>query len=88
MAQTVVIHKAKEIGTQKIESVNILISGCIPEFATLGETDHFAYMEACSIEAALLASLPGATYDRLTGLMLQRKATHFHVPHNVPIKSN
>lgn len=39
--------------------------------------------DAEAIEDGLHNSLPGGTYDRLCGLLLARKATHFRVPHMI-----
>jgi hypothetical protein len=82
MAQTVVIHKARALG-QPVESVNISIAGQMPEFGSLNETDKFAFQDALNLESALRASLPGATYDRLAGLMLRHIASYLHIPYEM-----
>ena len=64
-----------------VEITRIFAEQEIPDFKTLEEQDKFMQLEAESIEAALYNSLPGGTYDRLLGVMLQHKATHFRVAH-------
>jgi hypothetical protein len=75
------LHKAQPTGPQKIEPVTVVIAETIPEFKTLNDISLFASTEANRLEQALYNSLPGATYDRLLGIMLERKATHFRVAH-------
>jgi hypothetical protein len=87
--KTVQICQAEPVGNQIIPSVIIEISRSLRDGDTT-LTQHSSYEEhdavfmheASQIEEALHDSLPGGTYDRLCGLMLQRKASHFVVSHN------
>jgi len=57
----------------------------VPDYGgDLHEYAGFYTEQALAIERALYGSLPGGTYDRLLGLMLQRKSTHFRVAHDAP----
>ena len=49
---------------------------------TLNEVGQFFDLEAQKLFDALYNSLPGGTFDRLTGLMLAKKASHFIVSHD------
>lgn len=51
------------------------------ETLTVSAADTLFENEAEMLEDALSASLPGGTYDRLLGYMLQRKASHLVVAH-------
>lgn len=70
--------------------VHIHVVSEVPEFpidchepmavqGMMGRAHAFYEEQARQIEEALHGSLPGGTYDRLLGLMLARKASHFRV---------
>lgn len=68
------------------DEARIDIIGAPPEFLTTGAMDEaevnaWYEAEARKIERLLYATLPGGTYDKLVGLMLLRKASHFRVSH-------
>ena len=79
--RVITISKAEQIGTEQIKTARIHISRRVPRFDELEEQADYFTFEAKSIERALWHSLPGGTYDRLLGEMLQRKASHFIVAH-------
>lgn len=88
--KTFVVCKAAATGDRFSESVSIQIGNLIlvDRYDNLGRdnapyTEHdAAFMaEAETIEKALHDALPGGTYDRLAGLMLKRKSSHFIVSH-------
>ena len=75
-------HKAMASYSAKpVESVVISIDEEIPDFEKLKAADEFYLSEATKLESALYGVLPGGTYDRLLGKMLERKSTHFRVSH-------
>jgi len=83
--KTVCVHKAEPFPDEPIPDLQIHIASVVPEWKTLLEkADAFFTDEAIKLEVALYESLPGGTYDRLTGLMLKRKASHFCVSHDGP----
>jgi len=82
--KTVCVHKAKPFPDEPIPDVQIEIGPIVPEWKTVEKADAFFTDEAIKLEIALYESLPGGTYDRLTGLMLKRKASHFCVSHGMP----
>lgn len=73
-------YKAQRV-IEPVESRHIVIEQEMPNFTLLSEQDKVCDKEASSLENALYKSLPGATYDRLLGVMLERKASHFRVSH-------
>ena len=76
------VHKAHSVfDAEKVESVCLIVGDTLPSFDKLVEQDIFTDREAKHIEEVLYNSLPGATYDRLIGHMLERKASHFRVSH-------
>ena len=79
--KTVKISKAQPIGDQKIENVTIEIWVEFPDIDSVPMSKLQHLSEASDLELALYNALPGGTYDRLLGLMLARKATHFVVAH-------
>lgn len=79
--RVITVSKAEQIGAERIKTARIHISAQVPRYAELDQQDDFFTFEAKAIERTLWLSLPGGTYDRLLGLMLQRKATHFVVAH-------
>ena len=79
--RVVVVSKAESIGSELTKTARIHISKQLPRFVELEEQADYFTFEAKAIERALWLSLPGGTYDRLLGVMLERKATHFIVAH-------
>lgn len=83
------ICQAEAIGSNVNVATPVIIevSRALFEDSPLRPSDslevHHAFFlkEAAEIEKALYESLPGGTYDRLVGLFLQRKASHFIVSH-------
>ena len=88
---TVEIFKAQETSRgSPVPSVTIKLRDPIPELGSsaasntndlLALYDKQFMDQAKALEEALYKALPGGTYDRLCGLMLQRKAGHFIVSH-------
>lgn len=83
---TVDIFKASRIGGGIAPSTTIRLEEEIPEPDT--DLTHSAFIaavekvfedQATALETALHNALPGGTYDRLLGLMLKRRASHFLV---------
>ena len=75
------IYKAQATGRQAVENANIVIEEPFPPARSLDVAAEMFAIEAEALEAALYGSLPGGTYDRLLGKMLERKASHFIVSH-------
>lgn len=79
---SVTVRKAAGIGEHTVPSATINITEPIPTpINTLAEADRIFTADAQTLEQALHNALPGGTYDRLLGLMLERKATHFIIAH-------
>ena len=83
---TVDIFKAQRVGGDIVPSTTIRLGEEIPEpdtnlthSAFIAAVDKVFQDQAAALEVALHNALPGGTYDKLLGLMLQRKATHFLV---------
>jgi hypothetical protein len=77
------IYKAQGHGEEIVEGVIVFIDQELPkqnERTLLSVLDEMFSDQAEKLESALWRSLPGGTYDRLCGLMLKRKASHFVVP--------
>jgi hypothetical protein len=86
MPKPVTAAKAAPTGGQQTPDAYIYIDDDLPPWGpgtktTLEEADAFFLADAQRLEEALHNSLPGGTYDRLCGLMLARKASHFRVSH-------
>lgn len=68
--------------------VSIVIDTVIPELGRNMPTPefwkeaHHRFDKEAQMVHEGLKSLPGGTYDRLLGLMLANKATHFNVAHD------
>ena len=79
------VHKAEPFPSETIRGTIIEITRDMPPFnrEELATIDARYQSDADAIEDGLHRCLPGGTYDRLLGLMLTRKATHFRVPHFV-----
>jgi hypothetical protein len=78
------IAKAQPVGDQQVNDINIDISFTCPDFEgddCIQRANAFFIDQASDLEEALYNSLPGGTYDRLLGIMLKRKSTHFIVSH-------
>jgi len=83
---TVDIFKAQGIGGDIPPSTTIRLEKEIPDpdpslahSAFLAAAEKVFQDQAAALETALHNALPGGTYDRLLGLMLQRRASHFLV---------
>ena len=87
MTEPIVVRVNKADGGP--EAVAGAIIFVVREQPTYNYRDDLAVIDAQftadaeAIEDALIHSLPGGTYDRLLGLMLARKASHFRVSHFV-----
>lgn len=81
--KTILVAKAQPTAiTHPAPDVTIQICAALPDFhVELDVWDAFCDREAETIEDALISALPGGVYDRLLGLMLKRKASHFRVSH-------
>ena len=75
------LHKAKATGDQKIPDAEIRIELAFQSIDNLELYDRIFLDDAERLERLLYRCLPGGTYDRLLGKMLERKATHFVVSH-------
>ena len=82
--KTVLIHKSAGSyhGQPDTEDLTIRALSEFPNLKTLEEYDEAFLKDAQKVETALYETLPGGTFDRLLGLMLMRKASHFRVSHN------
>jgi hypothetical protein len=83
------VRRAGPVGERHVPVVHIVIEEEMPHLRgseTLAQLDARFLEDARVIEKGLIESLPGGTYDRLLGLMLQRKASHFIVPWAEPTK--
>lgn len=76
----VYVYKAQPLGDQRVQSKTIHIEETFPTTSGIRESDALMMENADKLERAL-HSLPGGIYDRLLGLMLKRKASHFIVSH-------
>lgn len=81
------IYRAQPIGTEQPEVVQIVIEQNFPDLPGRGRLSD-VLAEAAQVfdkEAQMLfealQSLPGGTWDRLLGKMLEHKASHFVVGH-------
>lgn len=75
------VCKAWGIEHWPVDDMIIAITETQPQHKDLNAAGVFFDDQARQIEEALHRSLPGGTYDRLTGRLLERKATHFRVRH-------
>lgn len=77
------IKKAAPLGRGAVESVTIVIDKVIDEYRTKSyeELDKSFSDQAGKLEEALFSAIPGGVYDRILGLMLKRKSSHFIVPY-------
>lgn len=80
------IAKAQSTGDEEVKNITIEISDECPSFCDIPpannwveRSENFFMEQARDLEEALYNSLPGGTYDRLLGLMLKRRASHFIV---------
>lgn len=83
------IYTGQPFGGQKQPEVVIKMIAPFPDFKgdDLIEQSEFQHnKDAELLEETLIQNLPGGTYDRLLGLMLKRKSTHFIVSHKDRIK--
>jgi hypothetical protein len=74
-------YKAQPISDEST-AASVEIVAALPESLTYPQSDAFFQDEAARLESILHSSLPGGTYDRLAGLMLDRKASHLKVAHS------
>lgn len=72
---------ADPIGKNKVEPVQINVDQVIPKVEDSQAQRRLFYQEALVLEKALYNSLPGGLYDQLLAGMMQRKVSHFRVPH-------
>jgi hypothetical protein len=80
--KTIFTYKAQAtIPEEPIEGMMIDINAEIPNIKGLHEWEMVMGKEAAALENALYFSLPGGIYDRLLGVMLERKSSHFRVAH-------
>lgn len=79
--QFLAVYRADQIGEEEL-GASIRITFSLPHAETIAEADALYANDAELLERVLHDNLPGGTYDRLLGLMLARKATHFRVAHS------
>ena len=79
--KNIVVNKADPVGERAVESMEIRIEAQLPHAEALAEAARVYNCDAEMLETAVHESLPGGTYDRLLGMMLERKASHFAVAH-------
>jgi len=82
--KAITIHKAQPIADDHAPNLVITIDTPIERQETLEQADLEYYNEAWELGRALERSLPGGTFDRLLIYLLERKASHFIVPHIKP----
>ena len=75
------VEKASATGDHVIEDAMILIEEEFPKFESLEEAAEAHGEQARYLENALYRHLPGGTYDRLLGAMMERRAPHFRGSH-------
>ena len=81
MKKTLNLMKAVQMIDREVHNTTILFKDTFPDNASLKESDKLFELEATALENILINTLPGGTYDRLLGKMLQRKSSHFIVSH-------
>lgn len=69
------------------EDVALVMSGDPPQFKDLALAEKFYEREANIVEETL-QHLPGGVYDRVLGLMMERRASLLRVRHQFPEESN
>lgn len=76
------VLKAEGYTGEEVESMVIVAETTIKydQGRSLDELDKVFNDDAEKLEETLHKTLPGGTYDRLIGMMLTRKASHFIVP--------
>lgn len=81
MPEIITIAKASPIGKQPVPGLAINFVGEPPRIDSLDKAKWWFSAQAALLEDALHKILPGGTYDRLLGLMLARKSSHFIIAH-------
>lgn len=81
--RTLQLRKAQGFGGDGSgpDSVTLVLQDEFPSCRTLESAMELHTNDATALEAALHATLPGGTYDRLFAVMAQRKVSHFIVSH-------
>lgn len=80
--KTIIVNKAQPVTyVDQTYPAMIRITADLPDLKTLEEAARVYDCDAAMLEETLYGSLPGGTYDRLLGLMLKRKSSHFAVAH-------
>lgn len=81
------ICKADPTGTETVPDTHIHITAKLPESVAradwLSHLAAFYNEEARQLEEALRRVLPGGTYDRLLGRMLERHASLYRIPYQI-----
>lgn len=77
----VYVHKAHPVGEQHVQPRTLHVEQEMPADIQMPQAETLFASDASRLEDALYHSLPGGTYDRLLGAMLERKASHFIVSH-------
>lgn len=75
--KSIVIHKADDDDRGEPHDTIIKIASNIKPEIAVPDADRIYQQDAKTLEAALYASLPRGTYDRLVYFMLQRAASHY-----------
>jgi len=78
------VMKAQGVGAEKLEDVEIVIAGDAPfegqKNLSVEEMGDFYRAQAILLAGALRSALPSGTIDRLLGILLVSKASHFTIP--------
>jgi len=76
--QKINIHKASPI-EDPVPDLVIEVGRELPYSMNFLESGRLMMADAVKLEQALYGVLPGGTYDRLLGKLLERKSSHFIV---------
>ena len=82
------IYKGQKIGKNKVDDLHLEFTREFPIVDKIKHSDSIFDAQAEVLEKQLFRTLPGGTYDRLVGMMLKRKASHFIVTHDQKDKKN
>jgi hypothetical protein len=90
MKRTLKIFTGQPFGGQEQPNVTVVFDKPMPDYKDSPvwqeEYNKTFNSEAEKLEQVLIDCLPGGTYDRLLGLMLKRKSSHFIISHKEPTK--
>lgn len=85
MKRTLKIFTGQPFRDQEQPNVTVVFDTPIPDYKDCKDWQEkfnkVFNIEAEKLEQVLIDCLPGGTYDRLLGLMLKRKSSHFIISH-------